>query len=127
VGLAFLITSEKLQLLSERKVLKESEYASLLDAAAVIESSNAEARRIVREAQAQAEESRRRGYEAGRAEARAEYAQRLLAVAEDAQAEAHGLREVMAQLVVKAVSQFAAQYVFVRSHLRVGRCDCGIM
>jgi type III secretion protein L len=109
VGLAFLITSEKLQLLSERKVLKESEYASLLDAAAVTESSNEEARRILREAQAQAEEMRRRGYEAGRAEARAEYAQRLLAVAEDSQAELRGLRDVMAQLVVKAVAQFAAE------------------
>ena len=109
MGLAFLITSEKLQLLSERKVLKESEYASLLDAAAVIESSTEEARRIVREAQAQAEESQRRGYEAGRAQARAEYAHRLLAVAEDTQAELRGLREVMAQLVVKAVAQFAAE------------------
>jgi type III secretion protein L len=109
VGLAFLITSEKLQLLSERKVLKEAEYASLMDAAAVLESSNEEARRIVREAQAQAEEMRRRGYEAGRAEARAEYAQRLLAVSANSQAELRGLREVMAQLVVKAVAQFAAE------------------
>lgn len=109
MGLAFLITSEKLQLLSERKVLKEAEYASLLDAAAVLESSNEEARRIVREAHAQAEEARRRGYDAGRAEARAEYAQRLLAVSANSQAELRGLREVMAQLVVKAVAQFAAE------------------
>ncbi|MEK7890358.1 HrpE/YscL family type III secretion apparatus protein, partial [Burkholderia contaminans] len=32
MGLAFLITSDNLQLLSERKVLKEREYAALLDA-----------------------------------------------------------------------------------------------
>ena len=32
MGLAFLITTENLQLLSERKVLKENEYAALLDA-----------------------------------------------------------------------------------------------
>ncbi len=30
MGLAFLITTENLQLLSERKVLKEAEYAALL-------------------------------------------------------------------------------------------------
>jgi type III secretion protein L len=109
VGLAFLITSERLQLLSERKVLKESEYASLLDAAGVLESANEEARRIVRAAQAQAEDIRQRGYEAGHADARAEYAQRLLAVSAGSQAELRGLREAMAELVVKAVSQFAAE------------------
>ncbi|MED5622307.1 type III secretion system stator protein SctL [Ideonella sp. BN130291] len=109
MGLAFLITTERLQLLSERKVLKESEYAALLDAAGVLDTARQEARRIVQQATHQAQESRRQGYEAGVAQARTEYAQRLLAVAAQSHAELQGLREVMARLVVKAVSQLVAE------------------
>ena len=37
MGLAYLITSDRLQLLCERKVLKEAEYSALLDSARLIE------------------------------------------------------------------------------------------
>ena len=108
MGLAFLITSDKLQLLSERKVLKEADYAALLDAAATVEAAQDEAARILERARSDA----RRAVDAGRAEgleqARAEYAERLAADALATRHQLHALREAMAQIVVKAVGQFMA-------------------
>ena len=60
MGLAFLITSDNLRLLSERKVLKEAEYAALLDAASVIETAQQEAARIVERAGSEAAANQRR-------------------------------------------------------------------
>jgi type III secretion protein L len=109
MGLAFLITSENLQLLSERKVLKEAEYAALLDASALVDTARQEARRIVQQAQQQADESRRQGFEEGQRLAKAEYAQRLAADTLASQRQLHALRTAMAQIVVKAVGQFVGE------------------
>jgi len=109
MGLAFLITTENLQLLSERKVLKEAEYAALMDASAVVEAARKEARRIVQQAVQQAEDSRRKGYEEGLEKAKAEYAQQLVSDALAAQRQLQGLRTAMAQIVAKAVQQFIAE------------------
>ena len=106
MGLAFLITTENLQLLSERKVLKEAEYAALLDASQVVATAQAEARRIAQQAQASAAESERRGHEEGLQRAQSEYAQRLVGDAMASQRQLHALRETMAGIVVKAVGQF---------------------
>ncbi|MBL0728160.1 type III secretion system stator protein SctL [Piscinibacter sp. HJYY11] len=109
MGLAFLITSENLQLLSERKVLKEAEYSALLDASAVVDAARREARRIVQQAQQQAEAARREGYEEGLRSAKAEYAQRLVADTLASQRQLHALRSSMAHIVVKAVGQFIGE------------------
>jgi type III secretion protein L len=108
MGLAFLITTENLQLLSERKVLKENEYAALLDASAVVETARREARRIVQQAAQEAEASRKQGYEEGLQRARAEYATQLVTDTMAAERQLHALRGSMAQIVVKAVGQFIA-------------------
>jgi type III secretion protein L len=108
MGLAFLITTENLQLLSERKVLKENEYAALLDASAVVETARREARRITQQAAQQAEDSRREGYEEGLRRAKAEYAQQLMSETLAAERQLHALRTSMAQIVVKAVGLFIA-------------------
>lgn len=108
MGLAFLITTENLQLLSERKVLKEAEYAALLDAEAVVDAARAEARRIVAQGTQQAEASRAKGYDAGLRQAQAEYARRLVSDAVAAEQQLHALRHSMAQIVVKALGQFIA-------------------
>jgi type III secretion protein L len=105
MGLAFLITSERLQLLSERKVLKEAEYAALLDASAMLDTARDEARRIVAHAKEQADDVRRQGYEAGRREATSRQAERALDAAAESAAQMQGLRETVARLVVKAVNQ----------------------
>jgi type III secretion protein L len=105
MGLAFLITSERLQLLSERKVLKEAEYAALLDASAMLDTARDEARRIIRHAKDQADDVRRQGYEAGLREATSQQAERALDAAAESAAQMQGLRETVARLVVKAVNQ----------------------
>ena len=108
MGLAFLITTENLQLLSERKVLKQAEYAALLDASRVIEAARSEAQRILAEATQQAEEQRRRGHEEGVKRAKAEYAQRLVSEAMASERQLRSLRSSMAGIVVKALGQFIA-------------------
>ena len=109
MGLAFLITTENLQLLSERKVLKEAEYAALLDAGAVVEAARGEAARIVAQAELDARRARDAGHAEGLQRAQAEYAQRLASDALATQAQLHGLRSAMAAIVVKAVGQFMAE------------------
>ena len=109
MGLAFLITTDRLQLLSERRVMKEAEYAALLDASQVVEAARAEAQRIVAQADAEAEHRRRLGHEQGLAEAKREHAQRLIGDAVAAERQLRALRSAMAGLVVKAVGQFIAE------------------
>lgn len=114
MGLAYLITSDRLQLLCERKVLKEAEYSALLDSARLIETARAEAARITAAATQQAAKARRDGYVAGVREAKAAHADRLLSVADDDHARLARMRESMAHLVVKAMSQILADVDPVR-------------
>jgi type III secretion protein L len=106
MGLAFLITTDTLQLLSERKVLKEAEYAALLDASQVVAAARGEARRIVERADIDAAEKEKKGYEEGLQRAKSEYAQRLVSETLAAQRQLLALRESMAGIVVKALGQF---------------------
>jgi len=108
MGLAFLISTDNLQLLSERKVFKEAEYAALLDAAAVLDAARAEAARVADQAQRDAADALAQGRAEGLRRAQAEYAQRLAADALATQRQLQALRESMAQIVVRAVGQFMA-------------------
>lgn len=105
MGLAFLISTDNVQLLTDRKLLKESEYKVLADGSAVVEAARQEARRVVRQSTQEADEARRQGYLDGLAQARAEYAERLLQDARDTGRQLQALRQVMAGIVVKAVRQ----------------------
>ena len=109
MGLAFLITTENLQLLSERKVLKEVEYAALLDAAAVVDVARKEAGRITQQARRSAEDSKTKGYEEGLQQAKAEYARRLVGETLSSERQLRTLRTAMANIVVKALGQFIAE------------------
>jgi type III secretion protein L len=109
MGLAFLITTDNLQLLGERKVLKEAEYAALLDAGAVVEAARGEAARIVAQAELDALRAREAGHAEGLAQAQTEYAQRLVTDALATQRQLHGLRHAMAAIVVRAVGEFMAE------------------
>jgi type III secretion protein L len=108
MGLAFLITSENLQLLSERKVFKEAEYAALLDAAEVLQAAQDEAARIVEATARDAVRARADGHAQGLREAQADYARRLAAEALATQRQLLALRDSMARIVVRAVGQFMA-------------------
>ncbi len=106
MGLAFLITSDAFQLMSERKVLKEAEYKALLDATAVIDASRQEARRIVTQAENRAQANKKKAYLEGMAQARTEHAERMLSDAVTAENQLRAMRASMANVVVKAVTQF---------------------
>jgi type III secretion protein L len=68
-----------------------------------------EARRIAKQAQQEAEASRKKGYEEGLQRAKAEYALQLVSDTVAAERQLHALRSAMAQIVVKAVGQFIAR------------------
>ncbi|ASL49018.1 Yop proteins translocation protein L (plasmid) [Burkholderia sp. AD24] len=103
MGLAFLITSDNLQLLSERKVLKEREYAALLDASAVIATARAEAERIVAHAQREFDARHAAGYEEGLRRAQQEAAAQSYSQALVAARTMESMKDAMAGIVVKAV------------------------
>ena len=109
MGLAFLISTDNLQLLSERKVFKEAEYAALLDAASVLEVAREEAARVTGQAQRDAAQAIEQGRAEGLQLAQAEYAQRLAADALATQRQLQALRSSMAQIVVRALGQFMAE------------------
>jgi type III secretion protein L len=109
MGLAFLIIGDKLQLLSERKVLKEHEYAALLDAAGLVQAARGEAADIVAAARAQAQQSLQKGYDEGWEAARAAHALQSITSALQAQSQLRALREAMARLVVQGVEQITSE------------------
>jgi type III secretion protein L len=109
MGLAFLISTENLQLMSERKVLKQAEYAALLDATALVEAARAEAARIVTQAKHDAAKARDAGHAEGVRRAQAEQAQRLTTEALATQRQLQGLRSAMAAIVVKTVGRFMTE------------------
>ncbi|MEQ5842614.1 hypothetical protein BWP39_22695 [Paraburkholderia acidicola] len=105
MGLAFLITSENLQILSERKVLRQHEYSALLDAGSLVSTAQAERARILEDAEKVFEQKRSEGHALGLEEGRQEYAQKACGAALDAARTLDALRETMAKIVVKAVRQ----------------------
>ena len=109
MGLAFLISTDNLQLLSERKVFKEAEYAALLDAAAVLDAAREEAARVAGQAARDAAHALEQGRAEGLRRAQAEFAQRLAADALATQRQLQALRASMAQIVVRAVGHFMAE------------------
>ncbi|MGU7773006.1 type III secretion system stator protein SctL [Burkholderia sp. MR1-5-21] len=103
MGLAFLITSDNLQLLSERKVLKECEYAALLDASAVIATARDEAARIVADAQREFDTRQAAGYDEGMRRAQRDHAAHAYTQALAAARTMESMKDAMAEIVVKAV------------------------
>lgn len=105
MGLAFLITTDRLQLLGERKVLKEAEYSALLDATAVVEAAREEAARLVAQGADDAVSARAEGRALGLREAQAEQAAATLGEALAAERQLVALRASMARIIVRAVEQ----------------------
>lgn len=105
MGLAFLITAEHLHLLSERKVLKADEYGALLDANEVISSAQREASRVRKDADRDAQQRLRDGYQKGWREAQADHAKRHLSQAWANEHAVYVQRDAMAKLVVETLAQ----------------------
>jgi type III secretion protein L len=103
MGLAFLITSENLQMLSERRVLKEHEYSALLDANSVVLTAKKDAER-------RKDEMLRQGYDEGFARGEREGAERAYGAALDT---AHALalsRGKMADMVVRGLRELVGEF-----------------
>jgi type III secretion protein L len=109
MGLAFLISTDHLTLLGERKVLKEAEYSALLDATSVVKVARQEAGRSVEQAAHEADAARERGYAEGVERARSEQALQLLSEAVRTERQLQGLRVSMARIVARAVEQFVSE------------------
>lgn len=110
MGLAFLITSENLQILSERRVLKEHEYSALLDANTIVSTAKKEAARIIADAEQRKDQMLRQGYEEGFARGEREGAERAFAAALDT---AHALalsRRKMADMVVRGLRELVGEF-----------------
>jgi type III secretion protein L len=110
MGLAFLITGENLQMLSERRVLKEHEYSALLDANSIVTTAKKEAERIVADAERRKEEMLRQGYAEGFERGEREGAARAYAAALDT---AHALalsRRKMADMVVRGLRELVGEF-----------------
>ncbi len=108
MGLAFLITTGSLQLLSERKVLKAEEYSTLLDAERLIETAQEEAERLRQQAQDAFDKHNRAGYTQGLARAQEDYAAKLCSTAAESAAALQAMRTTMADIVVRAVREMVA-------------------
>jgi type III secretion protein L len=108
MGLAFLITTGSLQLLSERKVLKAEEYSTLLDAEKLIETAQEEAERLRQQAHDAFEKNNRAGYVQGLARAQEDYAAKLCSTAAESAAALQAMRTTMADIVVRAVREMVA-------------------
>ena len=65
MGLAFLITTDKLQILSERKVLKQHEYAALLDATSILGNAQEERERLREDAESHRQQQLKAGDDEG--------------------------------------------------------------
>lgn len=110
MGLAFLITGENLQMLSERRVLKEHEYSALLDANSIVTTAKKEAERIVADAEERKERMLRQGYNEGYERGEREGAARAFAAALDT---AHALalsRRKMADMVVRGLRELVGEF-----------------
>ena len=108
MGLAFLITTDKLQILSERKVLKQHEYAALLDATSILGNAQEERERMLEDAEAHCQQQLKAGYDEGYEKGEREAATRLYA---DALANARALaamKQLMAELVTRTVRELVA-------------------
>ena len=110
MGLAFLITGENLQMLSERRVLKEHEYSARLDANSIVTTAKKEAERIVADAEQRQEQMLRQGYDEGFERGEREGAARAFAAALDT---AHALalsRRKMADMVVRGLRELVGEF-----------------
>lgn len=107
MALSFLIHRDQLQVLADRKIIKQAEYASVVDASGLLEAAREESARLNARAQAEAAEERQRGYDDGWQAARERLAEELARVAASQARALQQQREAMA----RAVTQIARELV----------------
>ena len=85
------------------RVLKAADYASFVEAEAVVERAREQAARLLEKAEADAADQRRRGYEEGREEGKAEVAERLFEAVSESVEHVAEMESALVDVVIKSM------------------------
>jgi type III secretion protein L len=97
------LKKREFELSSSERLVKASDVRSVCEAQAIIAAAEAEAARLIEGAKAAYEEERRKGYQKGLEDVKAEVAQRKVALAEESAAFMESVEEKMGEIVMKAL------------------------
>ena len=104
-----LINKPELTLVSDRRVVKAADAATVSTAAEIIAAAEADAARICEDAKAAFEEERRKGYEKGIADGKMEIAMLKLEQVDSSVAFMESVEQKMADVVMKALKSFVVE------------------
>ncbi len=104
-----LLKKEKIELQSDRRLVKATDAAVVSSAAEIIAAAEADAARIRQEAKVAYEEERRRGYEKGLADGKEEIIQQKLELVDSSVSFMEGVETKMADVVMKALRSFVVE------------------
>ena len=104
-----LINKPELTLVSDRRVVKAADAATVSTAAEIIAAAEADAARIREDAKAAFEEERRKGYEKGIADGKMEIAMLKLEQVDSSVAFMESVEQKMADVVMKALKSFVVE------------------
>ena len=104
-----LVNKEKLSLVSDRRLVRAADVATVRSADEIIAAAEAEAARIREEAKREAEAERRRGYEQGLNEGRAEIADKKLELVDSSVMFMESVEGKMADIVMTALRKCVAE------------------
>jgi type III secretion protein L len=104
MGMAFLIDRKQLALVSERKVLKQSEYLTALDAQGLLAEAERKAQAILAAAREVFHQEQQRGYREGVAEGKQQMAAELASLSANAARTLQSLEEKIVATVMKALA-----------------------
>ena len=104
-----LINKPELTLVSDRRVVKAADAATVSSAAEIIAAAEADAARIREDAKAAFEEERRKGYEKGIADGKMEIAMLKLEQVDSSVAFMESVEQKMASVVMKALKSFVVE------------------
>ena len=104
-----LVNKEKFVLVSDRRLVKATDVATVRSAAEIVAAAEAEAARIREEAKAAFEAEKKRGYEEGLAEGKMEIAMQKLDLVDSSVAFMENVEQKMADVVMKALKTFVVE------------------
>lgn len=104
-----LVSKDNLKLVSDRRLVKSQDIATVRNAGEIIAAAEAEASRIRDEAKAAFEEEKRRGYEKGLNDGKMEIAMQKLDLVDSSVEFMEGVEKKMADVVISAIRSFTAQ------------------
>ena len=104
-----LVKKSDFELVSDRRLVKAADAATVSSAAEILAAAEAEAARVREEAKAAFEAEKKRGYEQGLADGKMEIAMQKLDQVEKSVAFMEGVEQKMADVVMKALKSFVVE------------------